>query len=440
MSLITASLPATAPPAPSGARRLARDYWALADQTLISGSNFITMALVARALGPSGFGLFTLVYSALLFANMLQTALITQPHNVLGTARHGDEYASYTTSTLLSQLLLAGIEAAIAMAVAMLGRRAGWVAAPLLFVLAPAIVAWQLQEFVRRVLYTEGRHCGAFWNDAISYGGQVLCIAALALAGSLTALHAMIILAATSGAAGAIGLWQIRRSLDSRLLPGAFLANWNFGKWLAGSELLTWFSSIHMYLYLAGLLLGTVATGELKAAQVLFGPTRILASYLDTVLPIRFARRIAASGNESIRRDLLRLLAKVALPMTAYCLAAALLARPLLKVTFGANFAGAATVLVLYSIYALLTYFQLILTAALRARRATHLVFAGAACAVAVAFPLSLLLIPHLQTAGILLAMIAGVLAAGALYLHAALRDENNALATVVAKEDLCPN
>ena len=60
------------------------------------------------------FGRFTLVYSALLFANIFQVSLITQPHNVLGTAREGEDYRRYTTSTLFCQLILIAIEAALA--------------------------------------------------------------------------------------------------------------------------------------------------------------------------------------------------------------------------------------------------------------------------------------------------------------------------------------
>ena len=37
--------------------------------------------------------------SALLFANVIQFALITQPHNVLGSTRQGEDYKLYTTAT-----------------------------------------------------------------------------------------------------------------------------------------------------------------------------------------------------------------------------------------------------------------------------------------------------------------------------------------------------
>src|SRR5689334_22285887 len=106
---------------------LGRNVWALSDQVLISGTNFVTMILVARGLGsPAEFGVFTLVYSALLFANLLQTSLVTQPLNVLGTARDGADYARYTTSTAISQFLLVLAEAVLALVAAAVAHSWRW--------------------------------------------------------------------------------------------------------------------------------------------------------------------------------------------------------------------------------------------------------------------------------------------------------------------------
>ncbi len=84
---------------------------ALLDQVLISGANFVTMVCTARALHPSSaaFGEFSLVYAALLFVNIVQSTLITQPHNVLGTTRKGEPYRRFTTTTAVGQLLLSGV-------------------------------------------------------------------------------------------------------------------------------------------------------------------------------------------------------------------------------------------------------------------------------------------------------------------------------------------
>ena len=422
-------------------RKLLRQIWAVADQGVISASNFATMIFVARGLGaPSLFGTFTLVYSAMLFSNIIQMALITQPHNVLGAGREGPAYRRYTTSTLFTQLLLAGCESMVALVVAAVMASRGWSGTPLLIALAPAIFGWQLQEFFRRVLYTESRYRDVFWNDIVSYGGQMLIIGLMWLhdvhyRGAvrwLTGASALYVLAATSGAAALIGLAQIRSSLtrEERSL-GAFKSNWEYGKWLVGSEVLTWSSSTHMYLFLAAKVLGTVATADLKSAQVLFGPTRVIAFYLDTVLPIRFARTAATEGQHAILPELRGVLMRVAFPLGAFCLIVAVFSGPLLRLTFGPAYVAAKTLLMLYSAYALVTYLQMIITAALRAQKNTHLIFLGSTASVIVALPLSLLLIPRMQTAGILVAMIAGALAATVLYLVAVIRSSTPTVSLV---------
>lgn len=63
-------------------RRLARyshANWALADQTMICGVNFLTAILVARYLGDDEFGRFTLAWMVVLFVKNLQHAMIVSP-------------------------------------------------------------------------------------------------------------------------------------------------------------------------------------------------------------------------------------------------------------------------------------------------------------------------------------------------------------------------
>ena len=90
--------------------------WAVADQMAISAANFVTVVLLARGLSQADFGYFTLVYSVLLFANSLQAGLVTQPHNILGATRRGTDYCRYTTSTAVSQLVLAALLCALGLA------------------------------------------------------------------------------------------------------------------------------------------------------------------------------------------------------------------------------------------------------------------------------------------------------------------------------------
>ena len=69
------------------AARAGNGLWGLCDHGLVSGVNFLTIVLVARAVTPAEFGAFVLAFTVILTTLTLQAALITRPHNVLGAVR-----------------------------------------------------------------------------------------------------------------------------------------------------------------------------------------------------------------------------------------------------------------------------------------------------------------------------------------------------------------
>jgi O-antigen/teichoic acid export membrane protein len=375
-----------------GGQGFLNNFWGLSDHALISAANFMTMVLLARSLTPTAFGYFTLVYIGLLFVNSLQLALITQPHNVLGTARSGAEYARYTSSTAISQILFAAIAALLALGGAVFAHLALWEPTPLLFALAPAVVAWQLQEFVRRVLYTEGRLGAAFVNDIISYGGQAVIVVALWRLGQLSGPAALYALALTSALGAVMGGWQLRDSLAQHIDPAVFRENWRFGKWLGGVQIGHWLS-VELYIYLAAVILGAAAPGVLRAAQVLMGPLHVLLFFLNSVLPTRFARALATGGEVALHSQLKMAYALTAPLLGTYCLLVAIFSEPLLRLMYGSNYAGFGGVLVLYAAYYFVAYLAIVLSAALRAMKLTRANFLSYMYATLIAISVGWLLV-----------------------------------------------
>ena len=147
---------AQAEPTPRSLNSRGANVFGLADQGLISATNFVTLLVLGRALTASAFGAFALAYTVLIFVNLLQSALVTQPHNVLGAAREGLMYRRFTVATIAAAVLfmLAVVVVLIPVNVVVIELRG---ATPLLVAMIPATVAWQLQELARRILYTEGR-------------------------------------------------------------------------------------------------------------------------------------------------------------------------------------------------------------------------------------------------------------------------------------------
>ena len=117
---------------------IGNNVWAIADQVLISGTNFVTMILLARGLNSAAaFGAFVLVHSILLFSNSIQSALVTQPHNVLGVSRHGADYVRYTSTSAVNQLaIVLGFSGLVSIAWGV-SIFLSWEVAPLLLAMVP---------------------------------------------------------------------------------------------------------------------------------------------------------------------------------------------------------------------------------------------------------------------------------------------------------------
>jgi O-antigen/teichoic acid export membrane protein len=420
---------------------LRKNSFALADQVLISGTNFVTGVLTARALDQGEFGVFSVIYAGLLFANILQSTLVTQAHNVLGATRRGDDYRRYTSSTAAQQLVIAALLALIVLPLTIVAFARGWASASMLLAVIPAIVFWQLQEFVRRVLYTEQRYARAFANDLVAYGGQAILLIALFAAHKLygtafTGAIAFYTMAVACAIASVVGAIQLRHDIGRHVDWTHIRENWHFGKWLAGGELMGWCSSLHMQVWWAALLLGAAASADLRAAMILFGPARVVSFFLSSVLPTKFARALEAGGADALHAKLKFVYLGLVPTVGAYCLLLAIFPRQVLWLIYGARYVddgSAVAVLVLYAVAAFLNYMQLVVAAALTASRQTQQIFLGSLLGCCVALAMSPLLIRQFGANGAILSMITTTLVVGVVFVRAYVRRVRHA--RVAAKE-----
>jgi O-antigen/teichoic acid export membrane protein len=369
----------------------------------VSGVNFLTVILLARSLDIESFGFFVVAFTLLQTAGTMQAALITRPHNVLAATREGRAYVDYSTTAAVAQVGLVGALVVLAGVAGAIAYVAGLAHASLVLALAPAVVAWQLQELGRRMLYTEGRLAAAFAADIVAYGGQVAILLLLRAGGVLTATTAILSLAAAF-AVGAVAVGALLRpSLRGAPSAAELAENWHFGKWLGVAEIGQWFST-QFYIYLGAAVAGAVASAAIKAGQTLLGPVSVFLTFVTSYLPIVLAREHGSSGSATLvaRRSLVVIVPGV----LAYCAATAVFAEPLLELVYGAEYGQYVDVVRLFALYYAVLALSTVAVAVLSATNRTREVFVGQTAGAVLSLAFGWLLLREMGPEGAVIGML----------------------------------
>ena len=354
----------------------ARWNWALLDQALVSGTNFLMGVLLVRYLGLEQYGLFVLAWMTVQFVMGVQNALIVSPMlsiaPKLDVERRGGYYAA--TLRLQSLLLLAvGVLAAV-LALTPAAHRPQWLADSAILPLASCMIFVQLQDFLRRNLFSRLESRRAFLVDAIAYGCQLpLMLVVITLYPSFNA--ALLTIVAAMLASLALG-WRWMPRADGQPLETSNVAgrHWRSSRWLLGSTLLQWLSD-NYFLIVAGAVLGPAAVGAIRGAQNLLALTHIFFLGLENVVPGEASQRLHQGGFAALRGYL----AKVGLILLATTGAVAALAahfsEPLLELAYGVADPISVQALAWYVPIYLLVALALPLRAGLRALEHTRAIF-----------------------------------------------------------------
>lgn len=386
-------------------------HWGLVDQALISSGNFVTTLALARTLSPFQFGEFLIGYTTVLLMNGLQLSLITQPMNVLGAKRLGADYRSYVRSMLLIQTIFSLASAALFVALTALAFLGGWQGAAILLACIPFMVCWQFQEFFRRVLYTEERLREAFVDDLAYYASQVGLLVLLWQSGRFSGETAFYAMAVSAGLSALMGWYWTKVGMQLRLRVEDFRASWDYGRWLVATNLAQWTTG-YSYQYVIALLLGPVAPATLVAAGLGLRPLASFYLFLETILPIRFAKA-RAFGWETSRGQVRQVFWLTVIPVLAYCLLAGAFAREILALLYGDKYDEAVTIIRLSATFYVLLYINTLLTAILKEREDTRSIFVATVIAAIFTLPIGLILIFTLGMEGAVLALIVNCLLFG---------------------------
>jgi O-antigen/teichoic acid export membrane protein len=424
---------------PSGRRAsvlglLVRNQWLMADQALVSGMNFLTTATLARMLGVHNFGVFSVFYILLQYLNTIPMAITISPMMSMGPQITSPaEHRAFLRGMAGYQFLLSLILCAATVICALpsefhLGL---WqVQRGLLFPFVLTIFCFQAQDWYRRFCYVQGDGRTVFWNDVISYMGQVTVLGVLWWLHRMGVNTAYYAIALTSLAAFLVGYLSTSLGSSWKETKAAFTATWATGRSLLMTCQLQWLGSQGIFLIIA-YVAGVSAASGIRAALALMGPVIMLYQLLDNVIPVRAASAYATGGEKKLIAYLRRTFFIIGACVGPLIIFACFFAGPIMSAVFGRAYSGFSVLVIWAGLYQgmLLTikwlsyYFRTLNKPQVMARTA------GFVSAISVSA--CLLLTKHFGAAGGLAAVVAGQVITVSMFALFALRMHREELLSV---------
>jgi O-antigen/teichoic acid export membrane protein len=342
----------------------------LADQAVVSFGNFALSVSLAHILPVAEFGIYSVTMSFLLFFNTLHQAFIIYPLSVRTAGTPPRMHARLLRMAVLLTLPCAlPFILILGAALWSIGRLS------LLPVASAALLAWQLQEVLRRSLIVRNRLTSAILIDGVRYLGPVIVVVAFSSRIVVTDAYLAIALLSIVSVLPLVRLlWRPDAAL--RRIPLELSDHWRLAMPVLGANLLAVFST-QWFLWL----LAWRHTPDAAASLVALTNVVAIASPVMLAAENILVPEIARTRHRLTFADLMRVVGRhcllcIAL-VTPFFLAIAVFPRQVLGLIYGhsspyATHVGALEMLAGVYVCFLLSY---ILAATLRGYRAGAAVF-----------------------------------------------------------------
>lgn len=270
---------------------LRRLTWGLGDQAVSSLTNFVVGAFVARSLGATEFGVFSLAWVTYGVALNVSRGLATDP---LVVRFSGVDAPSWRAAVSRSGGTATAVGVVTGLCCVLVGVALGGHVAPAFVALGVVLPGLLLQDSWRYAFFAHGQGAKAFVNDVV---WAVALVPALLLA------------ARDPGVVGFVLAWGLAGTvaagvgyLQSRVPPNIPATR----AWLVEQrdlaprylfENVSLSGSTQLWMYGLGAISGLAAVGEVRGAQLLLGPFLAVLMGLSLVAVPEAARALRGSAN-----------------------------------------------------------------------------------------------------------------------------------------------
>lgn len=320
-----------------------KGWFTLANQGVVSATNFLTGVLIGRFCTKEEFGLYMLGFSIVLFVLDLQISLVSTPYMVYSPRLKGTALNLYSGSSLIHQLALSTIVMFVLVVwsgfLSFGSGPAGL--ASVVWALVVTIGLIMLREFVRRICFAGLRMEIALIFDLCVAAIQISGLFILAKLGFLSATHAYWVIGIACGVAGASWFLLNRAGFKIQISQAIsdFTHNWTFGKWVFASGIL-WTISMNLYPWFLTFFHGTASAGVWGACLGVLAMANVPLAGVQNFLGPKIANVYANGGILMLRRFAIKASMLLCIVMSILCCALLILGEPLLVLFYGEKYSG----------------------------------------------------------------------------------------------------
>lgn len=331
--------------APAARRAIAgtwgrRGFFAIADQALIAGSNFMLNIILARYLPHSDYGAFSVGFAVFLLLGTIHSALWTEPMMVYGSGKYQQRFTEYAALLLRAHWYFVAVGSFLFASLgAWFMQRQLQAMASAFFGLALCLPFVLFSWFARRACYVNHD------SRLAATGGLCYLVTLLAGLGTLHALGWLSVITACAilALAGLVsGGWltlhslgKHDRSLRASMSRDVTRDHLSFGRWSLIAAALYWVPGNAYFLFLSSGEGGLEASAKLRALMNLVMPAAQMSSALGLLLVPVFVRAIPIGRLPRLLRISVLLFGAGA---AAYCLVLGLLHRHLVNLLYAGRY------------------------------------------------------------------------------------------------------
>lgn len=287
-------------------RWIARAGFALIDQGLVSGSNFVVSIVLARWLSTEQYGAFALVFAVFLLLSMAYQCLLLEPMAIYGAGEYRSRLRGYLGSLGAVHFIISGTIFALLTAASLAVRwlsNAGDLAGALagIAVAAPCTLTFWL---ARRTCYLDARS-GAAAGGAVFYCASMMGGLWVAHAsGALSPFTAFLIMGLSGLLTAIILAFVLNGSIAADEHPSpspgeTWRRHWRYGGWALAGAVASWIPA-YIYYPLLGSFAGLSSVASLKALMNLAAPvTQLQAAFSMLLIPYA-TRRFRQRGHQGV--------------------------------------------------------------------------------------------------------------------------------------------